>query len=244
MVTVLDESNFDATLEDSSKCALVEFYAPWCGHCKALSPVYEKVAESFLREPHVIVAKMDATEYPNVANRFAITGYPTIKLFPAGGDRSLPENYAGGREAEDFVGYINEHCGTHRLLGGGLSSKAGLIERLHDLAYRFTHASEEAERKKAREEAEKEASSLGEHKYAKYYIKVMDKALASPEYVAKELARLTKIIATGTMAEERADDFTIRTNILRAFIPIGEREMDASLEGEEAKENEPKHEEL
>lgn len=43
-VTVLTDDNFDSIVKDSTKNVLVEFYAPWCGHCKSLAPIYEKLA--------------------------------------------------------------------------------------------------------------------------------------------------------------------------------------------------------
>ncbi|CAG5125484.1 unnamed protein product, partial [Candidula unifasciata] len=58
---------------------LVEFYAPWCGYCKKLEPVYKEVATVLqqLQSP-VQVAKLDCTKYSQVANEFSIRGFPTI----------------------------------------------------------------------------------------------------------------------------------------------------------------------
>jgi protein disulfide-isomerase A6 len=57
-VTVLTETNFKSEIIDSDADALVEFYAPWCGHCKKLAPEYEVVAAVYKNEPAVKVAKI------------------------------------------------------------------------------------------------------------------------------------------------------------------------------------------
>ena len=84
----LGESSFAATVGAWDGLWLVEFYAPWCAHCKALAPDYELVAKAFQREPSVIVAKYDADWNRRYGQQFAITSYPTIKLFD-------PDNKSG-----------------------------------------------------------------------------------------------------------------------------------------------------
>jgi protein disulfide-isomerase A6 len=81
-VTVLDPSNFDSIALDPSKDVLVEFYAPWCGHCKKLAPDYEKVAASFEGEDSVVIASVDADGHKELGSRYGVSGYPTIKFFP------------------------------------------------------------------------------------------------------------------------------------------------------------------
>ena len=56
-----------------------QFYAPWCGHCKKLEPIYHQVGVE-LKDSEISVAKVDATKYSNVASEFDVKGYPTIKL--------------------------------------------------------------------------------------------------------------------------------------------------------------------
>lgn len=62
-VVTLTPDNFDKIVKDPTKDVLVEFYAPWCGHCKALAPKYEQAAKAFQGEENVVVAKIDADKY-------------------------------------------------------------------------------------------------------------------------------------------------------------------------------------
>ena len=64
---------------------LVDFYAPWCGHCKKLEPAYSEAAATLaaLDEP-LYIAKLDATEHKEAAGKFEIRGFPTLKLFKNG----------------------------------------------------------------------------------------------------------------------------------------------------------------
>ena len=58
---------------------IFQFYAPWCGHCKKLEPIFHQVAVS-LRNSDVRVGKLDCTRYSHVASEFGVRGFPTIKL--------------------------------------------------------------------------------------------------------------------------------------------------------------------
>jgi protein disulfide-isomerase A1 len=62
-VIVLTEENFDQVVIDSKEDILVEFYAPWCGHCKKLAPTYVEVAEFVKANPNIKLAKIDSTAH-------------------------------------------------------------------------------------------------------------------------------------------------------------------------------------
>jgi protein disulfide-isomerase A1 len=108
-VVTLVGTSFERIVLDAEKDVLVEFYAPWCGHCKSLAPKYEELAKIFVDIPTVVIAKMDATEnevdHPDVN----IRGFPTIKFFPAGENKEVVE-FDGARDVEDFVKFIKAHA--------------------------------------------------------------------------------------------------------------------------------------
>jgi len=103
---VLTARNFDS-LVDGTKDAFVEFYAPWCGHCKSLAPKWEEMAEQLKDNDNVVVGKMDATAN-DVPSQFEVQGFPTIYWVPKG-KLNAPVKYQGGRETKDLVDYVKKH---------------------------------------------------------------------------------------------------------------------------------------
>ncbi|CEF66381.1 Protein disulfide-isomerase A3 [Strongyloides ratti] len=94
--------NFKDLILDAEKDVLIEFYAPWCGHCKNLAPKYEELADK-LADEDIIIAKMDATAN-DVPPMFEVKGFPTIYWIPK--NTKIPVQYYGGREVNDFIKFI------------------------------------------------------------------------------------------------------------------------------------------
>ena len=85
-------SNFDDVVLKSGKPTLVEFFAPWCGHCKKLAPVYEDLAFNFEHaKDKVQIAKVDADAERELGKRFGVQGFPTLKWFDGKSDK--PSDY-------------------------------------------------------------------------------------------------------------------------------------------------------
>lgn len=122
-VKVAVAKNFDELVVNNGKDTLIEFYAPWCGHCKKLTPIYEDVAQQLIDED-VVLVKMDATAN-DVPPEFNVQGFPTLFWWPK--DRSTPQSYSGGREADDFIQYIAKHS-TDGLKAFDRSGKAKKTE--------------------------------------------------------------------------------------------------------------------
>ncbi|RUS19467.1 thioredoxin-like protein, partial [Endogone sp. FLAS-F59071] len=113
-VLALDPSTFDQVI-DGSRPALVEFYAPWCGHCKSLKPIYEELADSYVyAKDQVIIAKVDADAHKDLGGKFGVTGFPTLKWFPKGvtaAEVDKVEDYKAGRDLDAFASFIKDKTG-------------------------------------------------------------------------------------------------------------------------------------
>lgn len=107
-VKVLRGKSFMDVVINNSKDVLVEFYAPWCGHCKKLEPIFDELAAKLKGSENVVIAKMDSTaneiDYPGVD----VKGFPTLYFFK-GDDKSNPVKYEGERELPGFLSFLQKN---------------------------------------------------------------------------------------------------------------------------------------
>ncbi|GMT19573.1 hypothetical protein PFISCL1PPCAC_10870 [Pristionchus fissidentatus] len=102
-------SNFAKVALDESKDALIEFYAPWCGHCKSFEPKYKQLAALLAKtEPNLVLAKFDATANDAPAG-FDVEGFPTIYFAPSG-QKDKPIKYTGNRDLDDLQKFMKKHA--------------------------------------------------------------------------------------------------------------------------------------
>lgn len=109
-VKVVVGDNFGDMVSKSGKNVLIEFYAPWCGHCKKLAPILDEVALSFKNDADVVIAKIDASANDIPSETFDVKGYPTLYFKSASG---ITSQYQGDRTKEDIVRFIQKHRETN-----------------------------------------------------------------------------------------------------------------------------------
>ncbi|CAL7943601.1 unnamed protein product [Xylocopa violacea] len=106
-VLVLTKDNIEETIKNNDY-VLIEFYAPWCGHCKALAPEYAKAAKKLEESGSTVkLAKIDATVETELAEQHGVRAYPTLKFYRKGSAIA----YSGGRQADDIINWITKKAG-------------------------------------------------------------------------------------------------------------------------------------
>lgn len=131
------EAAFDADVIASSRPVLVDFWAEWCGPCKALAPTLEKVSEHFAGA--VDFVKVNVDEHSAVRDRFGVRGIPTLILLKGGQELG---RVVGNRSAVQLAGFLDTHLGTVtelaratvilRAFGGEQQAKAKHLHHLRE----------------------------------------------------------------------------------------------------------------
>jgi len=101
-VIELTDSDFQKQVINSDEMWLVEFYAPWCGHCQQFKPSYEKAAKMLKGVVKVGAVNMDT--HKQVGSQYGVKGFPTVMFFGLDKTKS-PETYQEAREADALVNY-------------------------------------------------------------------------------------------------------------------------------------------
>jgi len=101
---VLTAATFDAEVLNSGKNSFVKFFAPWCGHCKAAKPHWDKLGAEYAASSSVLIGDVDCTVEESLCSKFGVRGYPTIKYWVNGEQK----DYQGGRDYDDFKKFTEE----------------------------------------------------------------------------------------------------------------------------------------
>ena len=231
--TDLDVDTFDKHV-NGGKLALVEFYAPWCGHCKTLVPAMKAlgaaVAADASLSSRVVVAKVDADLHRELGSRFGVSGFPTVKIFRRGQPVTAAgaEDYNGPRSADGILAHLRtklaEDSGFARVaaLDAIVAAESKAAAPLAALAEKLEAAAAEL-----KDEAEKVSGKL----YAAYAAKAAAKAAggnegssSSSSYFAKEHARLERMLGSGSVGGGKAAEISRKLSVLSAFLPEEEGE--------------------
>ena len=116
-VVLLNKNNWKEEVIKSDSLWLVEFYAPWCGHCKSLAPSWELAAKQL--KGVVKVGAVDMTTDQEVGAPYDVKGFPTLKFF--GFDKNKPDDYNGGRDADSIRKFALDKVNTE--VNGRLNKK-------------------------------------------------------------------------------------------------------------------------
>ncbi len=104
MATQLTDSNFKTTVIDSGKVALIDFWAEWCGPCKAIAPAIEELSKEF--EGKAIIGKVDVDSNPQTAMNYGIRNIPTILFIKNG---QVVDKQVGAVPKAHLAAMLNKH---------------------------------------------------------------------------------------------------------------------------------------
>ncbi|GAA5962297.1 hypothetical protein JCM3765_004738 [Sporobolomyces pararoseus] len=233
--TVLTPQNFDNVIASQTEGTLVAFFAPWCGHCKSLEPVWSRIAEAFDGDDRCKVAHFNADEPTarSISSKYGVSGFPTLKFLTPSSKGSKIDTYQGPRTEEAFLDYLNEKCGTQKGKGGILNELVGRIPKLDTIAKSYLGVGPSSFRKALFEKAKEIIKSSSEEGGVKkgqemkdYYLRLFKKweqlteenVGEAKEWIEKELKRLRKLAEKkGQIQVQKLEEVKMKQNILAVF---------------------------
>ncbi|KAL0228780.1 hypothetical protein GEMRC1_013400 [Eukaryota sp. GEM-RC1] len=201
MVTSLYSTNFDK--KTAGKCTLVKFYAPWCGHCKAMKQDYDKLSSIFAGEASVSIAEVNCDDDRELCSKYDIRGYPTVKLITQSGD---VVDFSGKRDVPSLLSFVNEQCGVQRNEDGTLPESVGRVFEYDQVVRKFFTESKSDAIDEMRGIVEENKGDV----VAQIYLKVMEKVAENSEYLVVQSKRLQKLIDSGNVAAEKASELNLK----------------------------------
>lgn len=109
-VKVVVGKTFESIVMDPNNDVLIEFYAPWCGHCKKLEPIYTELGKKYKDQKNLVIAKMDATANDISDSHYKADGFPTIYFAPSNNKKSPIKYQNGQRDLEHLSKFLEEHA--------------------------------------------------------------------------------------------------------------------------------------
>ena len=100
-------ANFQSEVKDSGKNAFIKFFAPWCGHCKAMAPAWNQLGDAYEGSSSVVIGDADCTVESELCQKVGANGYPTIKYFTAESEEN-GDSYSGGRGFDELNKFVKD----------------------------------------------------------------------------------------------------------------------------------------
>lgn len=201
---------------------LLEVYAPWCGHCKQLAPVYSELAAEVMKDKdlsaRVIIAKANADEHRELAEKFGVRGFPTIKYIPRGKLAEGADDYNGGRTKDDFLSFLKTRDAAAR--------DAVSIDALAPLAKKF-FAAKKADLQSIADEARAAVDALasddaykGKMAAAQAHAALLAKAAekGTVKFFQTERERLERVLASGSVTAAKLEAMALKADVLGTIL--------------------------
>lgn len=112
------------------KHAMLEFYAPWCGHCRSFAPEYKALGENFALSSDVVIAQINADVHREWSQEFNVRGYPTVMWITKGADAIKDaEEVHVERSADALIRYVHDRLGVNKTAASSLPEEINISKQ-------------------------------------------------------------------------------------------------------------------